>query len=276
MHLTDMGRGARFDCTFHEAILSAGAAAYGVHEDGVAAFFINHAYGQGKAIYLNTDVYEYLRMRKEGTEADLRELMRNALTSLDGTHGAFVRAPFVPEHEYGHPLGRTEVSRFRDGNTWYFGILPDFAVDDKSAKPASLTFPAETHVYDVRTHRYLGRGGRTTVIIRPGRAEMYAALPYEITGLSATGPQETKRGERIATALQVQVSNGAPGSHAVRVRIIRPDGKAVEYHARTLYLPHGKGSFVFTPALNEPAGKWKIEVTECVSGKQSCHELRIL
>ena len=59
------------------------------------------------------------------------------------------------------------------------------------------------------------------------------------------------------------------GPHAVRIEVSLPDGRPVEYLARTLYLPEGEGIYSFVPALNSPAGRWTVNAVEAVSGKQA-------
>jgi hypothetical protein len=254
--------GAEFESIFHEPIISAGARIWGYHDDGTPAFFV-HNYGKGKAVYLNFDLYAYDKMRRQGTERRLRGLFRRLLMDL-----VALSAPFVPEHKYGHPIGHTEVTRFRDGDTWYFGVLPDYSVNDKSPKAVSLPFPKGMHVYEVRERRYLGDGGMIRDVLEPGQPKMYAALPYKVVGISAKCPKHAKRGELIEIDLKVTGTSEKVGPHAVYVEIVFPDGTRPEYLSRTIYLPDGEGSYSFVPALNAPSGRWKIIVTECVSGKR--------
>ncbi|MCP4645037.1 MAG: hypothetical protein GY851_31635, partial [bacterium] len=144
--------GAQFESIFHDAIVADGARIDGTHDDGSPALLV-HTFGEGTAIYLNCDLYAYEEMRRRGTERDLRELGRNLLV-----YDADLFAPFLVAHEHGHAAPHTEVTRWHDGPARYYGVLRDFVQDDKAPMRVSLPFPQGGHVYEVRSHRYLGMG----------------------------------------------------------------------------------------------------------------------
>ena len=263
---TDTGMGGKLESVFHEDIAADTATSYGYHDDGSPALFVHFREGGVRSIYFNFDLYAYEQMRREGAEHDVREALRYLLMSASGGTGPFVQAPFVPESEHGHPLGRIQVTRFRDRQTSYFGVLPDFSVYDKAPVTASLPFPTGKHVYDVRGKRYLGSGGMIRDVLQPGRPAMYAALPYKVTGVSADCPNSIRRGQRLDVVLRIRGTVETLGPHAVRVEVAMPDGTKPEYLPKTIYLPGGEGRYSFTPALNAPKGMWQVAVTECVSG----------
>jgi len=177
--------------------------------------------------------------------------------------------PFEVKRRYGSAAGRIEVTRLRDGDTWYYGVLPGFAVDDKAPRPITLPFSEGTHVYDVRERKYMGPGGPIEGTLYPGRPKMYAALPYPVAGLTVGAPQVARRGEPVEVTISVTAKTDKMGPHAVRVEVSLPDGRKSEYLARTLYLPKGAGLFSFVPALNSPAGRWAVSAVEAVSGKRA-------
>jgi len=261
--------GAKFESVFRESLAPDGATVYAYHDDGMPALFVNHI-GQGAAIYLNADLYAYDAMRRHGTEQDLRELFRALLIRLADLH-----APFVPEHRFGHPVAHTEVTRFTDGETQYWGVLPDFAVDDKTPVAVTMPFPAGMHVYDVRQRRQLGDTGVAEGTLEPGQVQLYAALPYQVTGISASGPGSIPRGARAQIELRVASSGGELAGHAARVTVTLPDGSKPEYLTKTLYLPEGKGEFSFVPALNAQPGVWTVNVVEVMSGERAQLVLRV-
>ncbi|MEA3401127.1 MAG: beta-galactosidase trimerization domain-containing protein, partial [Armatimonadota bacterium] len=262
-------RGARLPTVFREAVTGAGAMAHGYHEDGTPALLV-HRYGEGAAVYLNADLYAYHEMRRRGTERDVRELMRALLEEL-----ADMRAPLVPRHKHGHAISATEVTRLADGGTEYVGLLRDFSVDDKSPHAVRLQLRPDSHVYDVRGQRYLGPGGRIEDTLEVGQPKMYAVLPYRVETLSARCPETVARGERVRVRLSVSGTAESLGPHAVRVEVTMPDDSAPEYLGRTLYLPRGRGSYWFVPALNAPAGRWRVSAVECVSGEATSVELHV-
>jgi hypothetical protein len=254
--------GAEWEVNFYEPLTADGADVLGYHEDGTPAVLVN-SYGEGTAIYLNCDIYEYDQLRRMGREGELRELVRALLVryaDLDPTFG--------PEHENGHAIGATEVTHFHAGDTHYYGVLPDYSVDDKSARPATLKLPAGSHFYDVRQHRYLGESRLIKTTLAAGQAKMIAGLPYQVLGVHVRAAAQARRGEPLEVALEVVGSGPNVGPHAARVEVIYPGGARPEYLARTLYLPGGKGQVRLVPALNTPRGEWEIRITECVSGAE--------
>lgn len=159
--------GATFESIFHEDItVLPETEVYGNHDNSTVAFLV-HSYGKGKAIYLNSDLYSYDLMRKRSLECEIRELFRSLLLRLIN-----LKADFVVEHKDGHSVSHTEVARFKDADNLYYGILPDFSVDQKQTVEVSLRFPEGRYVYDVRNQRYLGSGGAN--YRRPGTGQTEA------------------------------------------------------------------------------------------------------
>jgi len=263
--VVELGK-TQFETVFREPVVAAndiGEETYrchGYHDDGSQAFF-EHPYGSGKAVYLNADLYSYMDMRRRGQERRVRELFAKLLVSVN-----HLFPPFPVKRQYGSAAGRMEVTRLRDGNTWYYGVLPAFDVDDKAPRPVILPFPEGRHVYDVRAHKYLGPGGPIEDTLYPGRPAMYAALPYPVDGLTVRAPREVRRGEPVEIPIVVAARTDDMGPHAVRVEVSLPGGRQAEYLARTLYLSAGEGTFSFVPALNSPKGRWHVSAVEAVSG----------
>ncbi|MBN2307477.1 MAG: beta-galactosidase trimerization domain-containing protein [Candidatus Hydrogenedentes bacterium] len=257
------GVGARVENVFHEPLTAAGARAHGCQDDGTPAFFI-HSFGEGRAVYLNSDLYTYGDLRRHGQEGDLRELIRALLI-----HEADLFAPFVVESRHGHPVSHTEVTRFREGRARYFGVLNDFAVDDKRPMDVRLPFPPGLHVYDIRAQEYLGPAGAAYRTLAPGSASLYAALPHAVAGVSLTCPERALRGERVEVGIRVVVGQDAVGPvspHAVRITVRLPNGSTPEYLKETVYAGDGTAVWAFTPALNAALGSWSIEAEEVASG----------
>ena len=218
----------------------------------------------GEAVYLNTDLYGYIDLRRSGRERRMREFFAELLVQIDHLY-----PPFQIKRRYGFAAGRIEMTRHVDGDTWYYGVLPAFDVDDLAPREVILPFPDQMHVYDVRAQKYLGPGGPIEQTVHPGRPQMYAVLPYAVEDLSILAPMAAERGEPVDIRIIVAAPTHDIGPHAVRVEVNLPDGRQVEYLGRTLYLPQGEGVFSFVPALNSPAGRWSVSATEAVSGKRA-------
>jgi hypothetical protein len=215
----------------------------------------------GKVVYLNTDLYGYIDLRRRGQERGLRELFTELIAGINDLH-----PPFRVRHRYGSGAGQAEVAILNDGDTRYYGVLPAFNVDDKSPRPVVLPFPNDMHVYNVRSQQYMGPGGPIKTTLYPGRPQMYAALPYKVTGLSVDAPPSARRGVPFEISIHVAAGTSHRGPHAVRVEVRTPDKRTPEYLSPTLYLPNGQANWSFVPALNSPTGHWTVCAVEAVSG----------
>lgn len=267
--VADIAGGVQFETMFHDPVTRDTAEARAYHDDGTPAFF-THPHGAGQAVYLNTDLYGYIGLRRSGQERRLREAFATLLVQTNHLY-----PPFQIKHPDGSAAGRVEVTQFTDGRVRYYGVLPAFDVDDRKPRDVVLPFPARTHVYDVRTQQYLGSGGPTNATINPGQARMYAALPYVVDSLTIGAPQQATQGEPVEIAISVVAQTDDMGPHAIHVEVSDPHGHQQEHLTRTVYLPRGTGYFSFVPAFNSPTGHWAITAAEVVSGKQVTAQFHI-
>ncbi len=260
--------GAKFPAVFHERIHKGRAYALGYNDDGVEAFFVNK-YGKGRAIYFNCDVYSYDEMRRKSTESEFREYMRMLIRTYAG-----LLSDVIVRSDSGNRLGAIEVSRFRDSDNWYVGILPDFAIENRYSTTTSIRFPQKAYIYDVRTKHYFGFTDTVETTIKSGEPKLYACLPSKVQAITIkTFPQQLSRGKKIT--VDIEISSETRSSHSAILQIEYPDGSRPEFLHRVIYLPEGKGTFSFVPALNAPKGKWKIIATDCISGITSIAQITI-
>ena len=262
---------AELATTFRDSIVVDSARVCGYHEDGSPAFLLNK-YFKGNAIYLNFDLYSYSKQRKKGFERDVRESFRSILMKLTS-----IETPQpVARSKSGSFLGATECVRWVDGQTTYVGLIPDYRVFDQRSESMTVQFPEKTHVYDIRKKRYLGNNRVISDSLEPGMAKFYAALPYKVSSLSLAGPEKVALGQRVRIKINVKGTSEKVGPHSVRIKVVfSPDGTKPEYLAKTIYLPNGIGEYSFVPALNTPAGTWKIYAVECFSGKKAEIDIKV-
>jgi hypothetical protein len=126
-------------------------------------------------------------------------------------------------------------------------------------------------IYDVREGRHHGRGRTWEGVIEPGKALLFAGLPYAVKEVEAAAPPRITRGQPLTVSIRVRPDGAMIEErvdHAVRAVVYGPDEREIGYLARTLHLPGGRGDFVFTPAHNAEPGRWRVHLTECVLGKQ--------
>lgn len=93
---------------------------------------------------------------------------------------------------------------------------------------------------------------------------LLALYPAKVARLEAqVYPAKVKRGERAA--LEVCVSDTrkklCAGLLPLHIEVFAPDGKTTRYETYAA-ARNGRYLFDFVPAVNEPAGNWKVKVTE--------------
>ncbi len=251
--------GAKFPIVFYERIRAEKAYTLGYNDDGIGTFFVNK-FGKGIAIYFNCDFYCYDELRRKSVESELCEYLRMLIRKYTG-----LSSDLIVERKAGGLLGATEITRFRDGDTWYFGLLPDFAIEKKFSESVFIRFPRKYHIYDVRSKHYFGFTDTIETTIKSGEPKLYASLPYEVRGISISTVSKSVRGKKIDVNIAIIPKKSGP--HSAIVQIEYPDGSKPEFLHGVVYLPKGKGKFSFVPAVNAPIGKWKVHITDCISGK---------
>jgi hypothetical protein len=189
------------------------------------------------------------------------------LLDLSGT-----KAPVTTEPE----LPMCQIGRFKQGNVELVGVLPglpriSWAYTFNEAKipdpmGAKVQFRQPGHVYDVRAGKYLGRSASCETRLQPGRAELFALLPYRVTSLELDGPDIVRHGEAAPLKIRV-IADGGVGLHIFRLTFHDPDGSEARHYARNVKAAGGAFTGNWTPALNDAVGVWEVVATDVISGE---------
>jgi hypothetical protein len=242
----------------------------------------------GQAILLNFSLRGYLSLPKvAGAEfagwkegAGYREFVRGLMAKAGVTPAVSV-TPDAPQ---------VEVSRFARGGAQYVGIIQSLPLEpieytnhpDRrlSARPVTITLDARHHVYDVLKGRYLGETQTVGCELTPGVAQLYALLPYRLGGLILEAPASATAGSRVRSTVRLIV-NGQPAGHCVRLRVMGPDGRERPWYASNILTgraPGGdptRGEAVFTLALDDAPGTWKLVATDVATGLSAGANLQV-
>ncbi len=135
--------------------------------------------------------------------------------------------------------------------------------------PAVLTVGEARHLYDVRRGRYLGSTNRVEFALQPGRPELFALLPYEVTDLVLTAPKEGRPGEALELRVQVKSVGLKPGDHVVHVELADPSGRVVEADRYNLRTAAGDGRIRLPLAWNAAPGAWTVTARDSISGRSA-------
>ena len=161
------------------------------------------------------------------------------------------------------------VYPYRDGAAQYAGILFDYGLPDRFLVERRLTlaFDKKAHLYEVRSKRYVGHTRSARLTMKPGDARLYAAMPYRIESISAAPPETTAAGRRVAVKVSLSKDGQGPFCrHVARVDVFSPSGKHMRRYSGNAELADGAGAWSFRTALNDQTGRWKVRVSEVVSG----------
>ena len=221
-------------------------------------------FGRGRAVLMGYPLSEYRKLRNAGKETAFRE----ALRAVVDAHGVTAQVKVTAD---GQPVSACEVVRFEGGDIEYVGIVSEDNVEVAATVQATITFPSEAHVYDVRAKQYLGRVSRVETALRPGEPLLYARLPYTVDRVAlAAGRGQYRAGEVVALRATIHTSAGRlAGGHVVRVEAAGPDGQEVLQHYSQNVLTTDPGADVRIPlALNDAAGAWRFTATDVVSGSR--------
>lgn len=235
----------------------------------VAVYTVNGAIPPaGSRVFLaNADWGRYSALRRTPAGADMR---RRYADEVIGSRGI---APVVrvlsPE---GEPMPGMQSFRFVKGTAQFVGILPeDFHAVEERLWPAELAFP-EGHLYDLRRGRYLGRRGSLRRDLRTCDPELFAILPYLVSGLHAESPatEDTPLGQRVTWRGRVLAAGGDAGDqHVVRIDLKSPAGELLLPYRRTVWTQGGVFESSVILPLDAAPGRWALEATDVISGMQA-------
>jgi len=165
--------------------------------------------------------------------------------------------------------GETFYSSDSTNTPLYVGTL----IDSPAARQVEVRFPQRAYLYDVRDGISHGFTDRFIDEFRPGRAQVYAALPYRVAGLDAV--VELPAGVSFAAGVDVklkatlQAEGGQPGLHIFRVEVFQPDGSLAEAYTANHRAVDGRLSLMIPLDLAPPPGTWKAVVTDIASRSQA-------
>ncbi|MCF7855358.1 MAG: beta-galactosidase [Candidatus Pacebacteria bacterium] len=241
--------------------------ANGVNQHGDPVL-VRNRFGKGTGVFLNFDLYRYFDLRRRDEEHMLRELFGRLLTGV-----TLDRRPML---EKGIPAGHTRVFRYSDGPARYLGVLRDPSGTDRSGWEVSVPLETASHVYNIRTREYLGTISELKITLEAGIPACFACLPYKVGKVTVDGAEKVSRGETASFTVAVNAPEGSPVcNHVVFCRITDPAGDERSYFSQTLYCSNGKGELRIPIAFNDPAGHWKLEIREVVSGESETFSFEV-
>ena len=230
-------------------------------------------FGRGRTIYLNVDMTRYARDRLLTSEPDLHRIVGRLLESTLGVSEFRVTDPS------GRPVIGVEIQAFRNGAVTMLAIQsnPELALADMSSAdgasnkrfeaPLSLTvtWSGERFVSNVRAAKALGKRTRLSFDLDPHEPTLLMLSPQPLPAVTVAGPRQLRRGDVGVYRLSL---DGSPAAlHVLRVDVVDPSGRRAPQYSGNLMAPRGRARLTLPLALNDPAGRWKLQVSDVMSGQ---------
>ncbi len=176
----------------------------------------------------------------------------------------------------GDVMPYVEVSQFERGSVRYLGLIEKYfggrysrgsdvagAVD---LDPVTIDLGAAGHVYDMRSHEYLGKTARVQAGFAPTVAKLYAVLPYQVTSVTVDAPDQVRPGGVLEVTCGLQVDAGRAGDHVLHVELVDPSGAIIKPYAVNVLAVAGKATVSFPLPLNAALGPWTVQARDTISG----------
>jgi hypothetical protein len=224
--------------------------------------------GKGRGVYLNA-----LLDREDASRHAWRAIVRALLSD------AGVRPAVAVSDLSGKPVTRVRVARYRFGGREVVALL-DGQLEVKTSfgrdgvtvyedaekgrvvrHEVDVTLPRAAHVTNARTGEALGETARLRTTLTAGDA-LFLALGPERKPLRLEGPARAKRGDAVAFTAVDSVA----GRRLLRWHVLGPDGALRPEYARVAVDDRPQATFTLPSALNDPAGEYRVRVTDVLTG----------
>jgi hypothetical protein len=244
---------------------------------GKADLAIVNRVGKGTALYLNA------LLDHEGPSRDAWRAVVRAVLAEAG-----VRPAVSITDPAGRPVSDVRVVRYRFGDHEVVALL-DGNLDVKTSfsrdgvtvyedaergrvvrREVDVALPRAAHVTNARTGEALGETARLRTTLAAGDALVLALGPGRAP-LRLEGPDRAKRGDAVAFA----VPASAPGRRLLRWHVHGPDGSFLPEYARVTVEDGPTAPFALPTALNDPAGEYRVRVTDVLTGVSSETSVRL-
>ena len=239
-------------------------AALGSLNDEVPIIVVNTV-GTGRAITLNLALDAINRTRAQDDLHPLEAILGAVLESAGVT-------PFSRlETGAGQRPRCIQQVHWRDGDAAYLALFHDILVRGVGEQTAQVTLPEPAFVYDIRAGQRVGAGlvGDWYVTTSRGMPLLYSLLPYEVTGLEAAVPDTAQAGQAIPVAVTVQIAQGEPGRHVVRLDVYPPGAQTSHrQYSQNIECPAGRGAADIPLALDDEPGAWRVVLRDVATGAQ--------
>jgi hypothetical protein len=160
-----------------------------------------------------------------------------------------------------------KVSRWRDGQSHYIGILLD------KGRRVRVELREGGHVYELARRLHFGQTDVAEVDMRDRPYALLAVMPYRVEALQIE-LSAAQRGQPLSVSIRLSGVQ-QPVRHVVHLEIRRPDGTLNLPLTHNVVLKNGRWQGTLPLALNDPTGTWTITARETVSGVTAAAKVEV-
>jgi len=253
--------------------------AYGQTPLGANAL-ISRSGGLGRFAYLNLDVRDYVRDRKQPS-ADFRltgftaEKYAARFGAPRGGEALRVLVGQILHEALGGPVVRVEDEKSRPARNARFearqvGESWVLRLNDRGELSGPVAFALrEKHFwYDLETGAFIGEAVSCAV---PENGSLLAALPYRIETMHSRVRRTDSLGAfKVEFALEpVHGTKAQVGPHIFELECFDPEGRYLPHYSQRVEAEGGVYSAPFALGLNEPTGAYTLVARDLVSGTRA-------
>ncbi|HSE25813.1 MAG TPA: beta-galactosidase trimerization domain-containing protein [Pyrinomonadaceae bacterium] len=230
--------------------------------------------GKGWTIYLNLLLDHYPRQRANNFGGASYRSIVNAILYKVG------KRPAVDVLTAdGQRVSQAQIVRYKFSNTELLAIVKenvslsgvvgkdgvtiynDASLGQVARQELTIKLPKKYYVADVRSGKQLGFTDVVHSSALIGDALILGLSPTQ-NKLSVEGPTVVQ----IGHAATVNIGSDSTSRSLVRCHVFGPDGSLNPTYSRNVLLVNGRGTLVVPFAFNDQPGKYRVRVTEIVTG----------
>ena len=171
---------------------------------------------------------------------------------------------------------------FQNGGTTLVGLLRASTSEGKEPEKTTMRLAKKYHVWNVRTHKYLGYKQALDVKLDL-LPKYYALLPVNPRKMSIEAASKTTPRGKDATI--VGKVNFAPGKNtkdiasirqAVHVRVYSPSGEELEHYRQNILFDGRRFEITLPISYSEELGSYRIEAEHAITGMKATASFDVL
>ncbi|MDF2671337.1 MAG: hypothetical protein K0R67_3643, partial [Paenibacillus sp.] len=268
-----------------------GQAAYVDDFMGTVASVIVKESGAGKGIYLNMGLDQYPLLRRNGGGVALRELIKH-LMQLGG-----IEKPVLIKDSNSRTTIECgfETIYYSDGAAQYIAVQSKLAgrslghdglsvgggrTESDRENHLTVEFNRKGHVYNIRERSYVGHTDQASAILPYGESQLFALLPYRVSGVQIEIASQVERGTTLRAVLRIEAEHAEPGrecKHVLSINVYNPAGTYNWIYSTNQQVDaEGKVECAWPIPFNELTGLWKVVAKDVASGIQVTEMVEIV